>query len=46
MKKVNTNQFIMLALLSTSLMAAVIYNVEWPESRKVASTQAPSTSSD
>lgn len=44
MNKIKYNQFLVLALIATGLMAGVIYSLEWPEGRQVASTENSSTS--
>lgn len=37
MFKFKVNEFIVLALLATSIMASVVYTIDWPSERKVAS---------
>jgi hypothetical protein len=39
MFKFKVNEFIVLALLATSIMASVVYTIDWPSERKVASKQ-------
>lgn len=39
MKWLKYNQLVVLAVLATSLMAGVIYTVDWPQDRQMASTQ-------
>lgn len=41
MFKFKANQFIVLAVIATGLMAAVIYTVDWPQDRKLASQNQP-----
>ncbi len=40
MNKIKYNQFLVLALIATGLIAGVIYSLEWPEGRQVASTES------
>ena len=39
MNKIKYNQLLVLALIATGLMGGVIYSLEWPEGRQVASTE-------
>lgn len=39
MNKIKYNQFFMLAVLATSLMAGLVYSLEWPQNREIASNQ-------
>lgn len=44
MNKIKYNQFLVLAVLATGLMAGIIYSLEWPAGRQMASIETPSKS--